>query len=227
MQIRNREQVESIAEPGSSWSDSEVEGRPMAVYLPGVSAGFVGFAVFLILHAIWIVPIWFIIPIGLVMAGVCGAVVGWAYETVSPHLPPGLLARSLSVAGGTILVLTPSTFLFLFGDPTVPVVDGIARTDAIDVPSLAGRFVLDLLVVTGASGAIVGWLLTRRREAAVAMMAAGVAFALGPGHNLPFFHLDALPEATRTGLLLMLASIVSASLVLVLFDGILERRGQR
>lgn len=226
MVTRVSDQIETSPHPGQSGS-YELESRSSVVYLSGVVAGLVGFIVFLILHALWILPIWFIVPMGLVIAGVGGATVGWAYETVEPHLPAGILARSLAVAGGTILVLAPSTILFQLGGPTVPVVDGIARTDAIDVPSLAVRFVVGLLVVTGATGAIVGWLLTHRRRGMLAVSAAGVVFALGPGHNLPFFHLAALPAATRTALLLMLASIASASLVLVTVDGFLESRGNR
>jgi hypothetical protein len=44
--------------------------------IAGVTAGMAGLFVFLILHHLWIVPIWFILPFGVVVAAVGGAA-GW------------------------------------------------------------------------------------------------------------------------------------------------------
>ena len=52
------------------------------------------------------------------------------------------------------------------------------------------------------------------------MAAAALAFALGPGHNLPFFHVVAAPAAARTAVLLTLAPIVVASAVFVVVDSV-------
>ncbi len=49
-------------------------------------AGCAGLVVFLLLHALWILPIWFILPIGLPIAAVGGLAVGWGYGEVRPRL---------------------------------------------------------------------------------------------------------------------------------------------
>ena len=40
-----------------------------AAYIAGAVAGIAGLLAFLVLHALWIVPIWFILPVGLLVAG--------------------------------------------------------------------------------------------------------------------------------------------------------------
>lgn len=197
------------------------------MYLPGVLAGLVGFVVFLLLHAVWIRPIWFVAPLGIAIAGIGGVAVGWAFADVKPHLPAGVIGRWVAVGVGAVLVLTPTMILVQLGDPYVPVVDGVAQVEAVDVPSLAVRFVVELIVVTAVTGAGVGWLLTRRRRGALAVSAASVALALGPGHNIPFFQLASHLTATRTALLLLLAAIASASMVLVTVDRLFEVTRER
>lgn len=54
----------------------------------GIQSGIAGLLVFLIIHHFWIMPIWFILPFGLVVAALGGAAVGWAYGELLPHLPP-------------------------------------------------------------------------------------------------------------------------------------------
>lgn len=39
-----------------------------------------GFAVFLTVDAVWIVPIWFIAPVGVLIAALSGLCVGWASD---------------------------------------------------------------------------------------------------------------------------------------------------
>jgi len=53
----------------------------------GVLAAVAGLATFLLLHHLWIVPIWFIAPVGALVAAAGGAAVGAAYEELLPHLP--------------------------------------------------------------------------------------------------------------------------------------------
>lgn len=199
-----------------------VEARSESIYLPGVLAGLVGFVVFLLLHAVWIRPIWFVAPLGIVIAGIGGVAVGWAFADVKPSLPTGVIGRWIAVGIGAVLVLIPTMILVQLSDPYVPVVDGVVRTAAVDVTLLAVRFVVELIVVTAITGASVGWLLTHRRRSALAVSAASVALALGPGHNIPFFHLASQPTATWTSLLLLLAAIASASVVLVTVDRFFE-----
>ena len=58
-----------------------------AAVAAGAVAGIAGLGVFLVAHHVWIVPIWFIAPVGVVTAGAAGAVVGASYATLRPHLP--------------------------------------------------------------------------------------------------------------------------------------------
>ena len=50
----------------------------------GVIAGVAGFAVFLLIHHLWIVPIWFIARVGGLLAAAGGAAVGGAYAVSFP-----------------------------------------------------------------------------------------------------------------------------------------------
>lgn len=186
-------------------------------FVPGIVAGVAGLAVFLTLHAIWILPIWFVAPVGLALAIIGGAAVGWAYTNVEPALPAGLLRRWLAVTGGVVIILAPSVVVAWAGDPYFTFVDGVSEPTA-SVSALVGRFILEFLVVTILTGALIGWTVTRTRRGTIALAAAALALALGPGHNLPFFHIWTAPVETRTGLLLTLVPIVIASAVFVVID---------
>lgn len=185
--------------------------------LPGVAAGVTALVVFLLLHAVWIVPIWSVVPLGLVIAGVAGVAVGRAYRHVEPHLPGGLLRRWLTVAGGAALVLVPSLVVAWVGEPYFVVVDG-ARVPTGGGSTVAVRFAVEFLLVTTIAGAVLGRAVTRTRRGTLSVAVAAFALALGPGHNLPFFHVVAAPAAARTAVLLTLAPIVVASAVLVAID---------
>lgn len=87
----------------------------------------------------------------------------------------------------------------------------------------AVRFVVEFLVVTTLTGALIGWWVTRTRRGTVAVAVAAFAFTIGPGHNLPFFHIVTVPAATQTGLLLTLIPIVVASASFVAIDALLSR----
>src|ERR1041385_2609385 len=56
--------------------------------IAGVLSGVAGLFVFLVIHHIWIRPIWFILPIGLIVASLGGLVVGWSYAEIRAGLPP-------------------------------------------------------------------------------------------------------------------------------------------
>ena len=190
---------------------------PLGAYAPGVAAGVAGLAVFLGLHAVWIVPIWSVTPLGVVVAVVGGVAVSWAYHHVEPHLGGGGVRRWLAVAGGGILILTPSLVVAWLGAPYFTVVDGV-RVATSDTAAIAVRFVVEFILVTTLTGALLGWLVTRSRRGTLAVATAALAFALGPGHNLPFFHVVTAPAAAQTAVLLTLAPIVVASTVFVVVD---------
>lgn len=57
-----------------------------------------------------------------------------------------------------------------------------------------------------------GWIIGRTERAVLSTALAGFIFALGPGHNIPFL---GSTSAIGKGILLLLAVILSASVVLV------------
>lgn len=195
--------------------------EPGATWIPGVAAGLAGFAVFLVLHAVWIIPIWFVAPLGLIIGSLGGVAVNWAYLHVESHLPAGYIYRWVALAGGAVLILSPSLLVAWAGDPYFVVIDG-ASVPTASVSGIVVRFVVEFLVVTTLAGALLGWLVTRTRSGTVAVAVAAFAFAIGPGHNLPFFHIWSAPGPTQTGLLLTLASIMVASATFVAVDALLS-----
>lgn len=52
-----------------------------------VLASLAGLLVFLVIHHIWILPIWFIVSPGLVIAVLGGLAVGWSYYEIRLGLP--------------------------------------------------------------------------------------------------------------------------------------------
>lgn len=208
--------------PGRRDTVRSISGAALA---PGLAAGVAGLAVFLVLHAVWIVPIWSVTALGLVVAVLGGAAVSWAYLQVEPHLPGGTVRRWLAVAGGAALVLSPSLVVAWAGTPYFTVVDG-SRVPTAERSVVAARFVVEFLVVTTLSGALVGWLVTHTRRGTVVVAVAAFAFAIGPGHNLPFFDVVTAPATARTAVLLTLTPIVVASAVFVAVDALLSRSGR-
>ena len=79
--------------------------RRAASVRAGVLAGIAGFATFLLVHHVWLVPIWFIAPAGALVAAVGGAVVGAAYAELHPHLPrrPWTVIAVIVVIGVVLL----------------------------------------------------------------------------------------------------------------------------
>lgn len=174
--------------------------------------------VFLVIHMLWIKPIWFIAPAGLVVAIAGGLAVGWAYSELLPHLP----GRPWAVLAWTALVsltLAPAVILAQLRPP-VFTGTGMNATATVTTNQAIVIFVRDLLLPASVTGGLLGWLVARTRRAALAMALAGLIFALGPGHNVPF--LGNTP-ATGKGIILLLAIILSASVVLVEAQAALAR----
>jgi hypothetical protein len=184
--------------------------QPKASLFAGVLSGIAGLLVFLVIHHLWIKPIWFILPIGLVIAALGGLAAGWAYSELLPHLPnkPWTI---LAWAALVSLTLAPAVIIAQLRPPVFTGA-GMDVTATITVPQAVVIFVRDLLLTAAVIGGLAGWLIGRSRRAALATALAGLVFALGPGHNVPF--LGNTP-ATGKGVLLLLAVISSASVVLV------------
>ena len=94
--------------------------------------------VFLVVHALWTLPIWFIAAPGSVVAALGGAGAGWAYHEVRPRFrrPVGAI---LALLGLQLVAVAPAHALFHRpGNRTKPVVpEWDAFTAAVLPPLLA------------------------------------------------------------------------------------------
>jgi hypothetical protein len=189
-----------------------MKGTRRPALVAGAAAGIAGLLVFLALHALWIVPIWPVLPAGLLLALAGGAAMGWAYAQLCPALPArpwtapavmGLVAATL-VPAFALAELRPSLF--------VETPAGAIPTESI--PILAARFVGELLVTATIVGGLAGWRLGRTHRATAAMALASFLFALGPGHNIPF-----IAGTPGVGAILALLVPVIAASALVLVEG--------
>jgi len=173
----------------------------------GFIAGLSGLAVFLVVHALWILPIWFILPIGVPIAGMGGIVVGGAYSEIAPRLPPRPW-RTPTVAALVSLILLPSILMAELRPPMFIVSGSGIAFLMMSVPEVVLRFISDLLIPAGVSGGVVGAWLGRTRRATLVTIIAALMLALGPGHNIPF-----LGNTTGVGkeiLIIALVNMVSA-----------------
>ncbi len=188
--------------------------------IAGSISGVVGLFVFLTIHHIWITPIWFILPAGLLIAGLSGLAVGWAYVEMRPQLPsrPWIVPAVFGLMAAT---LAPALLLAQILPPAADVAAGmlIATTN-----ELILRFTFGLLAPATLVGVIEGWALARSRRGAAAMALAGLLFALGLGHNIPF--LGRTPGVGKE-IALLIATTLASSLTLVKVHEWLERDQER
>jgi hypothetical protein len=184
----------------------------------GVLAGVAGLLVFLAVHHLWIMPIWFILAPGLVVAALGGSAIGWAYAEVRAGLPSRpwthlafLLLVGMTLAPAMILAeLRPALFDAGTGD----------LAPGSSVSRVAGHFVGELLLSATIVGGLAGVRLGKTKRAAFATALAGFAFALGPGHNIPL--LAGTPGAGK-GAILLIAVIAISTIVLVESESRLSR----
>lgn len=198
-----------------------MKGKPMnSALIAGVMAGIAGMLVFLTIHHFWIRPIWFIAPAGLFIAALGGLAVGWAYFEIQSALPPRPLT-SFAVFAIVAATLTPAILLAQLRPPPLDISTG-AIIDGSSTGIVVTRFVLELLLTATFVGALIGWLLGRTPQAALAMAIASLVFAIGPGHNIPF--LGNTP-AVGKGILLLIAITATSAIILVESDALLSRFG--
>ncbi len=193
------------------------EGLPPFV-LAGVCAGLAGLLTFLLIHHFWIQPIWFIAPVGVVIAGAGGVVVGWSYAEILVSLPPRpwtFLALTAVIA----VILAPSIILAQLTPPLIDLATFSLPPQA--GPRAALAFIFELIMTAVIIGGAAGWYLGHTRRAMVATAIAGLVYALGPGHNIPFLgHTPAVGK----GLALLLAVTLVAAFVLVEANAALFKR---
>jgi hypothetical protein len=179
--------------------------------ISGVLAGTAGLLVFLIIHHLWILPIWFILPIGLGIAVAGGAATGWAYRLLLPNLPRRPW-RSLALMALIWAVLLPGIVLAEVREPFFVLSAGDNAVLTATIGRVALGFILELLLTAVIVAALAGWLIGRSRQAAMATAVAGLIFALGPGHNIP---LIGGTGGTGKELAIMAAVILVSAVVLV------------
>jgi hypothetical protein len=181
-----------------------------ASLIAGLSAGITGLLVFLVIHHLWIKPIWFILPIGLVIATAGGLAVGWAYGELLPGLPrrPWTIFAWFALIG---LTLAPAVGIAQLRPPLFTGT-GMNVIATVSITQAAVIFVRDLLLPAAVIGGLAGWLIGRTKRAALATALAGFVFALGPGHNVPFLGNQ---PVTGKGIILLIAIVLAASIVLV------------
>ena len=182
-----------------------------AALIAGVLAGITGLLAFLIVHALWIMPIWFILPIGLLIAGVGGLAVGWAYAELRDRLPKRPWTAPAMVVVISVMLL-PALLLAELRQPLFSVSPAGVVNLAIGVPEAVLRFIAELLLTATLTGGLLGWWLGRTWRAAGATAVAGFVFALGPGHNIPFIGGTA---GVAKEVVIIVIIIIVAALVLV------------
>jgi len=191
-----------------------------AALIAGAISGMVGLLVFLTVHQLLIKSIWFILPIGAVLAGVGGLAVGWAYDSLRPNLPSGPWTIPAFIAL-IVAILLPALTLAQVREPLFRI-DPNGAVLAVSTGRAASVFVLELLLTSALAGGLAGWLIGRSPEAAVRTALAGFIFALGPGHNIPFFSFRI--GGVGKSWLLLGAIIVSSAITLVGVERLLRGR---
>lgn len=194
-----------VAEPiDATWSR-------VASLRAGVLAGTAGFATFLLIHHVWIVPIWFIAPAGMLVAAAGGMAVGAAYAELIAYLPrrPWTAIALIVVVG---VVLLPAVVIAELRGPMFAIDADGSGTLLVPGAEAAADLVVGLLGTATIAGAGLGWLIAGSRRAAGMMALAAFAFALGPGHNIPLL---GGTSAVAKELVILVAVVGVASLVLV------------
>ena len=187
--------------------------------IAGVFSGLAGLLAFLVIHHFWIRPIWFILPVGLLIAAGGGLAVGWAYSELLPGLPPRPWSAVVLIAviGAC---LTPAVVLAQLRPPLFTAMSENAQLTVSRGRAVA-IFVFQLLLTAAGVGALAGWWIGGSGRAALATSLAGLVFALGPGHNIPL--LGNTP-AVGKGVVLLIIIIFVSAIVLVESQAWLARR---
>lgn len=147
-------------------------------------SGVAGLAAFLVLHQLWIAPIWFVALAGLILALAGGAATGAAYGELLPRLPRRPW-RIPAVVAGVGVILAPAVVVAEVRGP-IFAMNSAGGGDLLVSPAEAAVDVaLGLFATTAATGAAVGWSVGRSRRAAWLTSLASIAIGAGPGHNIP------------------------------------------
>ncbi len=184
----------------------------------GALSGLSGLLAFLVVHHIWIAPIWFIAPAGLVIASLGGLAIGWSYFHLRPNLPKRPFT-ALALFALVALILLPGMLLSFLHGPLFDLQTG--RVPDAERMNVLVHFLLELVLTATLAGAFAGYAIRRTRGAAFSTAVAGIAWALGPGHNIPMFGAD---TAAFKGHTIVLLVALVACFTLVEAAALLEKR---
>lgn len=175
--------------------------------LSGAVAGIVGFAAFLLIHSIWIFPIWSAAP-AVLWAVLGGITIGWAYDVHRVRLPARPVGRVAVIFACGFLVLAPGLLLL----PLPPPSQGGSNPSIVllVVAGIAGV----LLLSTPLIAAMLAGVLGRSVRAGVATGLAAFTFLSGIGHNIPLLGFGWVGVKMWT-IMLTVTAIASVTLVAV------------
>ncbi|MBI2772865.1 MAG: hypothetical protein HYX56_00005 [Chloroflexi bacterium] len=144
--------------------------------IAGAIAGGVALVTFVVVHAIWIVPIWGMLMM-LPVAALVGAVAAWPFTEMSARgiLPPAPL-DAIFFSFVLLATLVPTEIFAIVNGP-------------IDRYHIDIALLLLALALAAPAGAMLGLALTGTFTGAIALGAAALLLSLTLGHNLPFFPL--------------------------------------
>lgn len=128
--------------------------------LAGVLAGLAGFGAFLLIHQALIVPIWFIAPLGSVVAALAGLLVAWAFEALRPRLPQNTW---LAVLAFVALLTLTQLAAFFASSMQEPIANMVFRNQALPgrLGTILTRFAIDLFLTSAIIGGLAGYLVGR------------------------------------------------------------------
>jgi hypothetical protein len=164
----------------------------------GAVAGGLALALFVFLHAIWIVPIWGMLAM-LPIAALVGALAAWPFAELSARgALPSAPFDGIAFAGLLVLTLVPTAVMGVLAGP-------------VDRDRITVSAVLVPLLLAAPAGVLIGALLVGVGPASLALGAAAFAVALTLGHNLPFFPLGSPSWEKAFGLVVLVELAAGAS----------------
>lgn len=174
--------------------------------LGGAAAGVAGFAVFLVMHAIWIVPIWDSAP-AVTFAVLAGIAIGWAYDIHRVRMPARPAERVTVVFAALTLTLSPGLLLLPLRPPASV---GSPSIIEIGVGAIAAVLLLAMPFLAAGVGALLG----RSGRAALASGLAALTFMTTIGHNILSFGYG-WRGAKMWTIMLAVTAVAAATLVVV------------
>ena len=163
--------------------------------IAGGVAGGVALLVFVLVHAMWIVPIWGMLAM-LPLAALVGALAAWPFDEMGRGALPPAPFDGVAIALLLLASLVPTAIYGVLVGP-------------LDQQHITWQAVIVPLALAAPAGAVIGLVLTGSAPLAGALALAATAFALTLGHNLPFFPIGS-PGAGKAIVLVVVPTLAAA-----------------